>query len=177
HLLLGCRRHLRLRQSISVLAIHCLQSQHIFAAQTANRSGKIGFAACPLAKLAGYLGRELRVRGTGHLLQGLRYLAVRQHSQERRLPQGNSERGLQRVVEYWIARAVGKVGEDKRVLLGQPVSLLTPSIVKPARNKKDDEQRDSQNGNRELIELSRPSRGNFCHRHRARACCRNVPAL
>jgi hypothetical protein len=52
-LLLGRRRYLLLRQRVSVLAVHRLQPQHIFAAQTANRSGDIGFATGTLAKLAG----------------------------------------------------------------------------------------------------------------------------
>ena len=53
---------------------------------------------------------------TGHQLQGLRDFAVGEHIQKRRLPQGNVERRLQRVVEHRIARAVGKIGENDGVL-------------------------------------------------------------
>ena len=99
----------------------------------------------------------------GHQLQGLRNFAVGEHIQERRLPQGNVERRLQRVVEYCIARAVGKIGENDGVLLGQALALLMRAIVKPARHK----QGDQQDGNRNLPELRNPSRRSFWHGHRA----------
>jgi hypothetical protein len=35
------------------------------------------------------------------------------------LPEGNAERSLERVIEYRIAGAVGKIGENDRVFLGQ----------------------------------------------------------
>ncbi len=124
HLLLGRRRHLLLRQRISALAIHRLEPQHIFAAQTANRSGKVGLAARPLAKLAGHLGREVHADRTCHLSQGVRDFAVREHIQERRLPQGNVDRRLQRVVEHRIACGVGKIGENDGVLIGQAMCGL-----------------------------------------------------
>ena len=110
---------------------------------------------------------------TGHQLQGLRDFAVGEHIQERRLPQGNVERRLQRVVEDRIARAVGKIGENDGVFLGQALALLMRTIVKPARH----EQGDQQDGNRNLPELRHPSRRSFCHRHRARACRRTASAL
>ena len=130
HLFLGRRGHLLLGQRVSILAIHRLQSQHVFAAQTANRSGDVSLAAGPLAKLAGHLGREFRAGRTGHLLQGLRNFAVGEHIQERRLPQGNVERRLQRVVEDRIARAVGEVGENDGVFLGQWVAPMR-TVVEP----------------------------------------------
>jgi hypothetical protein len=125
HLLLRRRRHLLLGQRVSAPAIHRLQSQHVLAAQTANRSSKVGFAACALAKFAGYLGREFRVSRTGHQLQILRHFAVGKHIQERRLPQGNVERRLQRVVEDRIAGGVGEITEHDRVFLGKRLSLAS----------------------------------------------------
>jgi hypothetical protein len=52
--------YLLLRQRVSALAIDRLQPQHIIAAQTANRSGKVSSAARPLANLTGYLRCEFR---------------------------------------------------------------------------------------------------------------------
>ena len=89
------------------------------AAQPRNRSGDVGLAARTLAKLAGHLGREFRVGGAGHQFQGLRNSTVGEHIQKRRLPQGNVQRRLQRVVEHRIASGVGEIGENDRVLFGQ----------------------------------------------------------
>ena len=79
------------------------------------------------------------------------------------MPQGNVERRLQRVVEDRIARAVGKIGENDGVFVGQALALLMRAIVKPARHKQGDEQ----DGNRNLPNLRNPSRRSFWHRHRA----------
>jgi hypothetical protein len=43
--------------------------------------------------------------------QSLRNFAVREHIQERRLPQGDAQRCFQRVVEHRVARAVGEIGD------------------------------------------------------------------
>jgi len=123
HFLLGRRRYLLLSQRIPVETIHRLQPQHIFGAQTANGPGNVSLAARPLAKVAGHLGREFRAARTGHLLQGLRDLAVGEHLEERRLPQSNIERRLQRVVEDCVTGAVGEVGENDGVFLGQVLDL------------------------------------------------------
>jgi hypothetical protein len=71
------------------------------------------------ANLASYLGCEWPAGGTGHLLQGLRNRAVGEHVEERRLPQGKVEHGLQSIVEYCIVRAVGKIGENDGVFVSQ----------------------------------------------------------
>jgi len=81
HFLFGRRRHLLLGQRVSALAIHRLQSQHVLAAQTGNRPGKVSLAARPLAKLAGHLWCEFRARRTRHHLQGRRDLVLREHIQ------------------------------------------------------------------------------------------------
>ena len=105
--------------------------------RAADRSGQVGLAARPLAKLAGYFGRKFRVGRTGHQLQGLRHFAVGEHIQERRLPQRDGERCLQRVVEDRITGAVGKVGENDGVFLGQALDFAdaTDSKVTPATSK------------------------------------------
>ena len=51
HFLFGSRRDLLFDYCLSALN-HCLQPQHIFAAQTGNRPSNVYLAACPLAKLA-----------------------------------------------------------------------------------------------------------------------------
>ena len=94
-------------------------------------------------------------------------MLIGEHTQERRLPQGNVERRFERVVEDRIARLVVEVGEDDCVLVGQALALLVRAIVKPTCYK----QSDQQNGNRNLPELSPPSR------HSVRACRRSAPTL
>ena len=47
------------------------------------------------------------------------FARVGEHIEERRLPQRDGERRLQRVVEYRITRTVGKIGENDGVFLGQ----------------------------------------------------------
>ena len=56
---------------------------------------------------------------TGHLLQGLGNFAVGEDVQERRLAQGKGERRFQCVVEYGIARTVGKIRENDGVFFGR----------------------------------------------------------
>ena len=55
-------------------------------------------------------------------LQGLRNFAVGERIQERRSQQGNVQCRLQRVIENRSACAVGKIGEDDRVLAGQALA-------------------------------------------------------
>jgi hypothetical protein len=45
------------------------------------------------------------------------------------LPQRHVERRLQRVVEYRIARTVGKIGENNGVFVGQALALPMRSMV------------------------------------------------
>ena len=125
HILISNAEAEVLGQCVPTLAIHRLQLEHVSAAQTANRSGKVGFAASSLAKLAGNLGREFRVRRTGHQLQSLLHFAVGEKIQQRRLPQRDVESCFQRVVKDWIARSVCKIGKDDRVLFGQGVCLAS----------------------------------------------------
>jgi hypothetical protein len=141
----GCRRHRLFGQRISVLAIHRLQAQDKFAAQIANRSGDISLTAGALAKLAGDLGREFCAHRTGHRLQHLRDFTVREHIEERRLPQGDVERRLERVVEDCIARAVGKICWNSTGLrevmhprhslpyMTQNANDTNPNVLSPAR--------------------------------------------
>jgi hypothetical protein len=63
HLFLGSRRHLLLGQRVSTLAVHRFQLQHVLAAQTGNRPGKVSLTARPLAKFSRNVGRELVSRG------------------------------------------------------------------------------------------------------------------
>jgi hypothetical protein len=93
-------------------------------------------------------------------LQSLRHFAVGEHIQKRRLPQGNVERRLQRVVEDCIACAVGKICENNGVFVGQALALLMRTIVKPARREQDHKQ----HGNRNFLDLRNPIRGSFCRR-------------
>ena len=97
----------------------------------ANRSGNVSFAARPLAKLAGHFGREFRVRRTGHQFQGLRHFAVGEHIQK-----GDCRRETLSAVfsvssNTGIARAVGEIGENDGVFLGEHVRLRPARKVKP----------------------------------------------
>ncbi len=106
---------------VAALAIHRLQSQHVLAAQAGNGPGNVCLAARALAELTGDVGREPGVGRTCHQLQCLRDFVLGKHIQERRLVQRNVECGLERVVEDRIARAVGKVGENDGVFVGESV--------------------------------------------------------
>ena len=87
----------------------------------------------PAGKVRGHLGREFRAGRTGHLLQGIRNVTVGEHIQERRLPQGNVECCLQRVVEDGIARAVGKIGENNGVLVSYDLRYFLRGKTKAAK--------------------------------------------
>jgi hypothetical protein len=141
HLLLGWRRYLLLDQGVSALAIHRLQSQHEFAAQTGNRSGNVGLASRAQTQLARHLGGEFRARRSGHLLQGLHNTTVGEHTQERRLPQGNVEACFQSFVENRIARGVGEISKDDGVLVRQSVGLAGAKQQPTARSQSDEQYR------------------------------------
>jgi hypothetical protein len=58
------------------------------------------------------------------------------------LAQGNSERRLQSVIEYRIARAIGKVGENDCVFISELGGLPRVLVVdKPAHRKRRDHSR------------------------------------
>ena len=97
--------------------------------------------------------------GTAHQLQCLIYPALGNQGEKGRLLKLYRESLLQRVVEYRIARLVVEIGKNDGVLVGQALALLVRAIVKPARYK----QGDKQDGNRNLPNLSNPSRRSFWH--------------
>ena len=111
------------------MAIHGFQPQHVFAAQTADRSGKVGLAARPLANLTSRLWSNLRVGGEGHLFQHFRNLSLGKYVEEGRLSKGYVQRRFQSVVEYRVACAIGKIGQNDCVFPGQSIAG-TRMIVK-----------------------------------------------
>lgn len=90
-----------------------------------------------------------------HQSEGLHNFAVGEQIQERRLPQGNGERCFEGVIEYRIACAVGKIGDNNSVLVGQALVLMRP-IVKAACDEYDEQDR-----SRDFPDLPKGSRRGF----------------
>ena len=90
-------------------------------------------------------------RWARHQFQGRRDLVLGKHIQKRRLVERNAERRLERVVEHRIACAVGEIGEDDGVFLGQALGLVWRDEVERSRNPRDEHHR---GGNHNLPELS-----------------------
>ena len=107
------------------------------AAETGNGSRNISLTAGALAKLrrphpesiSCWIGRVISRRR-------LRDVTVGQNIQERRLPQRDAERGLQRIVEDGVAGAVGKIGENDRVFFGKEPASLMRTVVEHAANQR-----------------------------------------
>ena len=76
HRFLARRLLLRFRQHVPRVAVHCLQANHVLAAQPRNRPGQHGLAAGALADLAGDLRRQPVTGRTAHQLQGLVHPAL-----------------------------------------------------------------------------------------------------
>src|ERR1700676_2041833 len=106
------------------------------AAQAGDLTTQQGLASCAQAKLPPHVPSDVFVRGTAHHSQSLPSSAVGEHVQEGRLAQGNAKCRLQRVVEYRITRAVGKIDENDGVLIGQALALLMQTIETPAPHEK-----------------------------------------
>ena len=170
HLLLGRRRHLLLRQRVSALAIHRLNPSTYSLPRAANRSGNVGFAARPLAKLAGHLGREFRAGRTGHQLQSLRRL----RSSESTFRNGDCRRETLSAVFSVSSNTASPVllAKSARTMVSFSVSVLglTRTIVKPARHEQGDgQEREPQS----FQSFATRAAGASCDR-RARACRRTV---
>jgi hypothetical protein len=108
---------------ISVLAVHRPELQNIVTAQAGDGSGDVSPAARALAKLASNLGREFGACRERHALQGRGNFLLGKDIQERRLLQGNGQRGFQGAIEDGVARAIGEVGENNRIFVIEAANL------------------------------------------------------
>ena len=115
-------------EDVAALAIHSFQSQHVLAAETADRTRDIRLAVRALAKLPCYRRSKVAVRGTRHQLQRGRDFIIGEHVEERRLPQRNGKSRLQCVVKYAIARAIRKVGENDSISFRQALAPMRAEI-------------------------------------------------
>ena len=152
HRFLACRLLLRFRQQVARVAAHCLQANHVLAAQPRNRADQHRLAARALADLAGDLGRQPLPGRTPHPLQCFVHRAVGDQVEKGGLLQFYRESLLQRVVEYTVAGLVVEIGEDKRVLVGQAGRSLPRAEVERSRNGSGDKHQGS--GNNHLPEFS-----------------------
>ncbi len=119
HLVLGRRTYLLPGQRISALAVHCLELQNVFTSQASDRFRNVGFAAGPEAKIARDSGRQPRAGRLSHQFQRAGNLILGKNIEEGRLPQGDTERGFQRVVEDGLTCGVGEIGQNDGVFFLQ----------------------------------------------------------
>jgi hypothetical protein len=109
------------------------------------------------------LGQSL-IRRACHLPQRLANLCLGKDVQEGRLAQVHGEGLLERVVEYRVARRIGKVSQDDGVFLGKEAWGLAPAEIERSR----DCNRDKYRGGKQNLPEFFARDGNFGGLHGAR---------
>ncbi len=107
------------RQRVAGGAGQRLERDRIGAAQLGDRAAQDRLGLFALAHLEGHVGGQPRVGRPAHQAQRLAHAHFGHDVQKRRLPDGDRQRRVQRVVERRIAGEIGDVGQHHQVALGQ----------------------------------------------------------
>ena len=89
------------------------------AADAGNRAQQHCFDSLPLADFSRHVARQAFVRRAIHVLQRIAHAIFGKDIQKRRLAQLCGKRLLQRPIKNGLARGVGKVRQQNRVLVGK----------------------------------------------------------
>ena len=154
HVVFARRLHLLLLDGVAGPAVRGVERDDVALAELRNRAGDHRFARGTFADLARNRRCDFFIRAPAHQPQHPLQPLLRQDAQERRLPQLNFERFLQRFVEDRLAGAVGEIGEHDRIALAEGARAVRGRIDGDGGDGRQDDTRE-----RHHAPIEPPSRG------------------